>query len=842
MDGAIDTVKRATLNIHIQQLEQKCQKLSQLDSEIAALIDKPEDLEQEILESEELQCTIALEICRAKTFLEVSGNPQAQELIEPAGAEQIEPPNAIAPPPQDLDEPATSPPQPVDPANNSPSQAANLDTSVVSTGSNSSVSLNVSRLPKLTLPTFDGNPLYWQSFWDSYRAAVHDHPNLSDIQKFNYLRAQLRGNASRSISGFPLTNANYQRSIELLRERFGQRHRIIDAHMEAMLYLTNPTNQLASLRHFYDTLETHIRGLEALGKSHESYGGILVPIIQRKLPVDLKKNLARGHTNEEWSLDELRKAILKEVEILEAGHGNSDPEPQDSKVSIPTASFHVGKTPPPRQNCAYCKGNHNPLQCTVVRDPSRRHTIIQESRLCFNCLGHHRVPECKSKNRCRNCRRKHHTSLCPGSSPPAPPLSVANNAVTTQPVIEGNSTVSDVATFHSMQGNDTQCRMTLLKTAIAPVEHHGRRVNAHILFDEGSQRSFIADDLARQLHLIPSRKELISLSAFGGTSSSVKQVEVANIHLQSDNGEPIPVEVIIVPKIAAPLQNHMSVDILTLPHLQGLKLAHPLQNEELFQIDLLIGADHYWNIVEDEIIRGHVPTAAKSKIGYLLSGPVPNTNQSTMVRTSILHVMTAHKQEEFELERFWNLESVGIKPPAVADEATDFLEHYQDTSITRTEKGYNAKLPWKPEHPPLPTNADITERRTRTMVQHLAKDPQKLKMYNAVINDQEKRGFIERVSSPETSVGKCHYLPHHAVFKESATTPIRIVYDCSCRQSQLHPSLNDCLLAGPPIANYLTAILLCFCCHKYGFTTDIEKAFLHVSLDEETGMPHASSG
>ena len=170
MDGAIDTVKRATLNIHIQQLEQKCQKLSQLDTEIAALFDKPEDLEQEILESEELQCTIAEEICRAKTFLEVSGNQQAQELIEPAGAEQIEPPNAIAPPPQDLDEPATSPPQAVDPANNSPSQAANLDTSVVSTGSNSSVSLNVSRLPKLTLPTFDGNPLYWQSFWDSYRA------------------------------------------------------------------------------------------------------------------------------------------------------------------------------------------------------------------------------------------------------------------------------------------------------------------------------------------------------------------------------------------------------------------------------------------------------------------------------------------------------------------------------------------------------------------------------------------------------------------------------------------------------------------------------------------------
>ena len=95
--------------------------------------------------------------------------------------------------------------------------------------------------------------------------------------------------------------------------------------------------------------------------------------------------------------------------------------------------------------------------------------------------------------------------------------------------------------------------------------------------------------------------------------------------------------------------------------------------------------------------------------------------------------------------------------------------------------------------------ADITERRTRSMVQYLAKDPQKLKMYNDVIIDQEKHGFIERVTSPEPTVGKCNYIPHHAVLKESATVPIRVVYDCSCRQSLVHPSLNDCLLAGPPI-------------------------------------------
>ena len=157
---------------------------------------------------------------------------------------------------------------------------------MVSTGSNSSKFQNVSRLPKLILITFHGNPLYWQPFWDSYQAAVDDNPSLSDIQKFNYLRAQLLGDALRSIAGFPLTNANYQRSIQILGDAIWSTQRIINAHMKAMLNLPNSTTQLVSLQHFYDTVETHIPGLEALGKSQESYGDILPPTIHKKLPVE----------------------------------------------------------------------------------------------------------------------------------------------------------------------------------------------------------------------------------------------------------------------------------------------------------------------------------------------------------------------------------------------------------------------------------------------------------------------------------------------------------------------------------------------------------------------------
>lgn len=64
----------------LEQLEQKRQRLSQLDINIADLFEKLEDLEEDILESEELQCNVAEQICQPKKFLEVS---QTQQLVEP---------------------------------------------------------------------------------------------------------------------------------------------------------------------------------------------------------------------------------------------------------------------------------------------------------------------------------------------------------------------------------------------------------------------------------------------------------------------------------------------------------------------------------------------------------------------------------------------------------------------------------------------------------------------------------------------------------------------------------------------------------------------------------------
>ena len=55
-----------------------------------------------------------------------------------------------------------------------------------------------------------------------YESTIHCNANLTDIQKFTYLKSQLEGAAACVIEEFAITNANYARATDLLKQRFGK--------------------------------------------------------------------------------------------------------------------------------------------------------------------------------------------------------------------------------------------------------------------------------------------------------------------------------------------------------------------------------------------------------------------------------------------------------------------------------------------------------------------------------------------------------------------------------------------------------------------------------------------
>jgi len=60
----------------------------------------------------------------------------------------------------------------------------------------------------IDIPTYDGDILRWQEFWDTFEATIHKG-KYSAIDKMNYLKYKLSRETLDVISGYQLSNTNY---------------------------------------------------------------------------------------------------------------------------------------------------------------------------------------------------------------------------------------------------------------------------------------------------------------------------------------------------------------------------------------------------------------------------------------------------------------------------------------------------------------------------------------------------------------------------------------------------------------------------------------------------------
>jgi hypothetical protein len=143
---------------------------------------------------------------------------------------------------------------------------------------------------------------------------------------------------------------------------------------------------------------------------------------------------------------------------------------------------------------------------------------------------------------------------------------------------------------------------------------------------DAKQRSFISEKLAAELELEVTGRKVLNVAGFGSKKTEVRHLDKVHLTIIGEGNQYLPVELLVVPQIGVPIQTH-SGEIKRLPHLRHLKLAHPNPSDQPFDIQILIGADYYWDFILGHVVRGKGPTAVKSKLGYLLSGPIQETNK-----------------------------------------------------------------------------------------------------------------------------------------------------------------------------------------------------------------------
>eukprot|EP00794_Sanderia_malayensis_P019302 gene19302-biopygen16181 len=697
------------------------------------------------------------------------------------------------------------------------------------------------KLPKLELKKFGGRISDGQEFWDGYKSAVHDDPELAKVDKFKYLRSYLEEPARSVVTGFALTEADYDAAIELLKARYAKPSVIKRAHINDLLNL-NPVfheKNVTRLRNLHDQIETRYRAMETQAIEKNSYSSVVVPVLMGKIPEALRNNMIRfGSNHMEWNLDDFLTALGKELDVLEE-HFPIMPVYQPSKKPEqgnynrpkfqerpPTASALFAAKDAKRR-CVFCTEDYPSDEFEKIKDPEELKSVLLKTARCFSCLrSGHRSFKCQFKVNCSMCSKgNHHRAICPMLAPSKEAL--LKPTATAPPASQLDASTS------AWVGNTGSGERVALQTALAMVDGK-RECVVRVLFDTGSQKSFITAKAASRLGLRPERSEELTIKSFGSKGGNVAAREVVKLDLSSLQGEEgNKVEAFIVGNISDLPNIHAEIVKRKFLHLKDLWFSDVCRNEDTLEIDCLIGSDWLWQFGSGQTIRGGPgePIAVKTSLGWVLSGPLPGKPiDSIECNVNYCREATPTFDDKCSISeyayRLWDLDSIGIR------EVVSVHENTLD-NILFTGKRYSVGLPWKLGHNPLPSNYSISLQRLKSQVKKLQQNPQMYEQYDEINTQQNKEGIIEEVTELETE-RKVHYLPHRAVVRESVeTTKIRVVYDASYKARKSGVSLNDCLHVGPSLTPMIFDLLMRFRMNHIALVGDIEKAFLNIKIHEE---------
>ena len=693
-----------------------------------------------------------------------------------------------------------------------------LNESITTNSSTNSSNSSRVRLPKLEVKKYYGNPTGWSEFRDTFEVAVNGNNDLSQIEKFTYLKGYIGGDAEKCLEGLKLNAANYDHALKLLEERFGNKQLIISKFMTSLLNLNRVrNNNIKELRALYDKITVNVRGLLVYDIDSKQFSPMLIPILLQKLPQDIKLTLSKALNKDIWKLDDILQLLKEEIEARESCEEKESQENvnmfKPKPRGITTGNLMTINS---KIKCCFCDQNHYADKCNVVTDLTTRREIIRNNKLCFRCLiPNHSIKNCRSHKKCYKCNSsKHHTAICDDGER------------------RNDFEEKDKEEAASLLANNKDVSV-LLQTAKATITDtiEKKHKNIRILLDPGSQRSYIKDDLARNLNLKPISNKLISVKTFGENNTQTIRANEYKCCIKGKYGENLYVDVLGVPKICSNISGQR-IDIamnefdFTEDEVNNFNLIGDDYDSE---ISLLIGSDYYWNIVNGEIRRCNVEglVAISSKIGWIFSGPVglnePSLITAANVTTHVMKVAVSIKDDlDTKVERFWKLDSLGINEneSSVYDKFVDKIKFKNDR--------YEVRLPFKEEDPFIEDNYHMSLKRLTKLKQKLSNRPKLLYEYNDVIKKQLEMGIIEKVTTTG-DVGRVTYLPHREVIREEkSSTKVRVVFDASAKGKG--PSLNDSLYKGPCLNPLLFDMLIRFRVSNIAITADIKQAFLQIAV------------
>ena len=148
--------------------------------------------------------------------------------------------------------------------------------------------------------------------------------------------------------------------------------------------------------------------------------------------------------------------------------------------------------------------------------------------------------------------------------------------------------------------------------------------------DSGSQETFLRTTIANDVKMKPhGSPATMTIKVLGGQEQQKKmsRVKFKLAPFNSSGDHAVSINAWTINSVCAPLAA-VEVGVKRCDHLRNLQLADTFPRDAA-SVDLLVGADQYYKLVQGDVRKGRsgTPIATKSRLGWLLSGPVAGSNK-----------------------------------------------------------------------------------------------------------------------------------------------------------------------------------------------------------------------
>ncbi|XP_038116927.1 uncharacterized protein LOC119769097 [Culex quinquefasciatus] len=692
------------------------------------------------------------------------------------------------------------------------------------------------------LQKFTGIIEEWLSFRDLFVSLIHSKAELSDVEKFYYLRGCLDGKPAGLIDHLKITAESYTVAWTILLNEYDNDKLLKKRQIQSLFELPVITEESSSDLHtLVDGFLRIVQTLDRVLEEANFKDLLLVNILSSRLDSITRRAWEEYSAKDNDTLKDMTDFLQTRIRILESlpkKKADSKVVRQNqvrSKPAVVKASYNTAQES--GGPCCACSGTHFLHQCKSFqqRTVSDREALLRTNSLCRNCLkSGHLAKDCSSRFSCRNCNKRHHTLLCfkSGKDKGSAQYKRDNSKAATdesQASGHSSSSTSNQVTPEITVSNSAQLFSTqvLLATAIVIIEDdEGNRLPARALLDSGSESNFISEHLSQRLRVRRNKVD-ISVSGIGRSVSKVKQQIRATLCSRVSNFSR-DMRFLVLPKVTVSLPtSNINTAGWTIP--DNVVLADPTFSVSK-GVDMVLGIESFFDFFETgrKISLGEeLPALNESVFGWVVCGGIADSGESIRITCNV----SARDKLEALVTRFWSCEEVESGSSFSPEEAR--CEALFAQTVQRGADGrYSVALP-KNEAilSKLGESRNIALRRLHGTERRLARDAHLQDQYTEFMDEYLRLGHMHKVEETDT-VKRC-YLPHHPVVREaSTTTKVRVVFDASCKTSS-GVSLNDALLCGPVIQQDLRSLIYRCRIKQIMLVSDVEKMFRQIGITPE---------